>query len=88
MALCKEMTSHAGITTNYHRISNVSLQGTALKCEMDSYVSAEYRELESPADHQYFMFEITVEEEESMGIRQLAYTKIKELPEWEGAEDC
>jgi hypothetical protein len=25
---------------------------------------------------------------ESMGIRKLAYKKIKELPEWEGSEDC
>ena len=29
-----------------------------------------------------------IEEEESMGIRQLAYKKIKELPDWADAEDC
>ena len=40
------------------------------------------------ADSQFFRFEITTEEEESMGIRALCYTKIKELLNWSDAEDC
>lgn len=88
MALQKTLISKEGFETSYHKVSEVSLRETTLNCVVNSYVSKEYRELERPADRQFFSFEITVEEEESMGIRQLAYKKIKELPEWADAEDC
>lgn len=88
MALIKEVISHEGYSTSYHKVDEVSLHDNFLNCVINSYVSHEYRQLERPADRQFFDFNITLEEEESMGIRQLAYKKIKELPEWADAIDC
>ena len=88
MALSKNVVSNEGFITTYHKVNEVSLRDNVLNCVVNSYVSKEYRELERPADHQFFYFEVTVEEEESMGIRQLAYKKIKELEEWADAIDC
>lgn len=88
MALSKVKTNATGVTTTYHRVNDVSLQSNTLNCSLRSYVSQEYREANRPADRAHFEFEITLEEEESMGIRQLCYKKIKELPEWADAADC
>lgn len=88
MALLKNITSKEGFITSYHRINSVSLRDNILNCHIDSYVSKEYRDLERPAQNDFYSFKITIEEEESMGIRQLAYKKIKELPEWTDAENC
>lgn len=88
MALQLNVISDEGVVTNYHKIEEVSLRNGQLSCIVDSYVSREYRELSRPANSQFFIFETDVEEEESMGIRQLAYKKIKELPEWSEAVDC
>jgi hypothetical protein len=88
MALSKNIVSSEGFVTTYHKVNEVSLRDNVMNCVVNSYVSKEYRELERPADRQFFNFEITVEEEESMGIRQLAYKKIKELEEWADAIDC
>ena len=88
MAIQKEIVSQEGFTTNYHKIDRVLLSNNSLNCSLNSYVSHEYRELERPADHKSFRFDITIKEEESMGIRQLAYKKIKELEEWSDAVDC
>ena len=88
MALYKQITSESGCVTSYHSVSAISLHEDVLNCTVNSYVSSEYRALDRPAHRQFFSFNITVEEEESMGIRQLVYAKIKALPEWEGAEDC
>ena len=88
MALLLQKTSPEGFTTEYHKVSDATVRENLLSCSMNSYVSKDYRELERPADHSFFHFSITVEEEESMGIRQLCYKKIKELPEWADAVDC
>ena len=88
MALYKNITSEEGFVTSYHKIQTVSLSDNTLRCHIDSYVSKEYRNLERPAQNDFYSFAITTEEEESMGIRQLAYKKLKELPEWADAEDC
>ena len=88
MALLKEIVNEKGITTNYHKIGHVSLRDNVASCFVDSYVSKDYREKEHSADSQMFRFEITTEEEESMGIRKLCYTKIKQLDEWVDSEDC
>ena len=88
MALLKEITSKEGFVTTYHKVDEVSVRENTLNCVINSYVSREYRELEYPADRQFFDFEITIEEEESMGIRQLAYKKIKETEAWSDATDC
>ena len=88
MALSKQITNENGITTCYHRISHVSLQDSTLTCLVESYVSKDYRESENYADSCVFNFDITVEEEESMGIRQLCYAKLKTLKQWTEAADC
>ena len=88
MALLKDQINEQGVCTKYHRISVVSLNNGILLCRLNSYVSKDYRELEKPAKITNFHFPITVEEEESMGIRQLAYKKIKAHKEWIDAEDC
>lgn len=88
MALNKQLINDKGIVTNYHRVSHVSLNDSTLHCSIESYVSPEYREMEKYADTSHFSFNITVEEEESMGIRALCYTKIKELADWADATDC
>ena len=88
MALSKQIVNEDGITTNYHKVGYVSLQDNTLSCLVNSYVSKDYRNLGRNAASQMFYFEITTEEEESMGIRQLCYTKIKCLEDWIDAEDC
>ena len=88
MALLNSITSTRGVTTTYHKVNEVTVHNGNMHCQVNSYVSKDYRELERPADYLHFEFSITVEEEESMGIRQLAYKKIKELPEWSEAVDC
>lgn len=89
MALCKEkIDPNTGVVTNYHRIYSATVREDTLHCMLSSYVSKDYRQNGESTNIETFYFPITVEEEESMGIRQLAYKKIKELPEWEGAEDC
>ena len=88
MALCKEVVTNQGYATNYHKLTEVSLAGNTLTGLLTSYVTREYRELERPATRKNYYFNVTLEEEESMGIRQLAYKKLKELDEWADAEDC
>ena len=88
MALLKELVNEKGVVTNYHKISGVDLCDSRLHCRVESYVSKDYRDAEKSADSSHFSFEITVAEEESMGIRALCYTKIKALTDWANAIDC
>ena len=88
MALLKEKINERGIITNYHKIGNASLRNNFLYFELESYPSEEYRHKASPAVVELHDFVITLEEEESMGIRQLCYSKLKTKPEWEDAIDC
>ena len=88
MALTKELVNKKGIVTNYHKVSDVTLRDGRLRCRMESYVSKDYRDAEMSADSSSFMFDVTLEEEESMGIRALCYTKIKALEAWADATDC
>ena len=88
MALTKELTNEKGVVTTYHKISHVDLYRDHVHCGIESYVSKDYRDAEQPADSSMFSFDITVAEEESMGIRALCYSKIKALEEWSDAVDC
>ena len=88
MALFKNKISERGIITNYHRFSKVSLQDGILSATLESYPSAEYRQTAEPAEIENYNFSITVQEEESMGIRALCYTKLKTYSQWNDAEDC
>ena len=88
MAVMKERVDDRGIITRYHKIGNVSVRSNLINFVLESYPSKEYRETAQPASVYNYYFEITLEEEESMGIRQLCYTKLKTLDEWADATDC
>ena len=88
MALSKEITNENGIVTNYHKITHIDMFNSTIHCMLESYVSKDYRIAEHSADRTNFSFEITLEEEESMGIRALCYSKIKALEAWSDAIDC
>ena len=89
MALSKQnIDPRTGVTTNYHKISSLILRDNTLYCVLSHFVSKDYRENGNSIDNDSFQFLITIEEEESMGIRKLAYKKIKELPDWAEATDC
>ena len=88
MALLKELINEQGVVTTYHKISRVNLSRNQVYCGIDSYVSKDYRDAEQPADSFVLSFDITVAEEESMGIRALCYNKIKALEAWSDAVDC
>jgi hypothetical protein len=88
MALNKKYVDDKGVETNYHKVSHVTVADGNLSCLVDSYVSKDYREIQKPAFRLFFNFNIELQEEESYGIRQLCYMKIKEQPEWSDATDC
>ena len=88
MALNKEITIDNGAIANYHRINYVNLRDNVLSFSVASYLSEVYRALERPINETYYEFDISVKEEESMGIRRLCYSKLKELEQWASATDC
>lgn len=88
MAFNKTVVTEDGVTLTYHKIGYIHLAANRAKCGVISYESADTRLENSPFLTSSFRFEVTTEEEESMGIRALCYKKLKELPEWADAEDC
>jgi hypothetical protein len=89
MALFKEITNENGITAKYHKISSVLVNNTQIIFYISSYASKEYRDNDAdPVLTSMHRFNMTLEEEESMGIRQLCYFKLKQKAEWSDAEDC
>lgn len=89
MALYKEKISDNGVVSKYHNLGSVSLRKGRLVCHVNSYASKEYRDNNAePVVSIPYTFICSVEEEESMGIRKLVYTKLKTLEEWQDAEDC
>ena len=88
MAFTKSIATENGVTLTYHKIGYVNFFGGTVRGRIFSYESAEDRLTSRPFMGKSFTVKITVEEEESMGIRALCYKKLKELPEWADAEDC
>lgn len=90
MALFKARQVPNGVITNYHRIGYVNLHhDRTLSGILNSYASQEQVTEGNKISSQIFTFKnITKEEEESMGIRQLAYTKLKNTSEWSDSIDC
>ena len=91
MALKKTFLKENGISTLYHKISNVTLRSVeelSLHVQVTSYLNEEYREKEQEIETLFYTFDITKEEEDGMGTRKLAYAKLKTLEEWADAEDC
>lgn len=90
MALYKEILESNGVITTYHRINNVEFNHDKfLTCTLESYVNKEYSKNHlNCINSKFYIFEnIDTSEEENMGIRQLAYTKIKTLSEWKDSID-
>jgi hypothetical protein len=88
MALYKEKRQEDGVTTKYHRI--LFLQNTVNVCNaiaVFSYVDEEARQSEKEGAAPYIK-SITYQKpyDEDMSI-QAAYSYLKTLPEFEGAED-
>ena len=94
MALNKKITKENGIETSYHRIIGVCLEVEAeerlmLIVRLESYLDREYRDKAQPIYSKNYHLPLTSDESvENMSIRQFAYDKLKELPEWEDAIDC
>ena len=89
MALFKENISANGIITKYHNVGRVIAENNQLTCWVYSFANKEYRDNNcEPIDTHCYFFDITVQEEESIGIRKFCYCKLKELQEWLGSEDC
>ena len=82
------------IETSYHRITGVSLEVETEKrlmliVRLESYLDREYRDKAQPIYSKNYHLPLTSDESaENMSIRQFAYDKLKELPEWEDAIDC
>ena len=91
MALKKTFVKENGISTSYHKISNVTLHSAeelSLYVQVTSYLNEEYRQKEQEIETLFYTFGVTEEEENAMGARKLAYAKLKTLEEWADAEDC
>lgn len=93
MALRKTITDRYGITTSYHRVGYISYSPSRhrpcrLTFEVLSFVSDDFSTPTRPLNRCKYTVDVSVEEEESMGLRALCYTKLKEIEEWADAEDC
>ena len=98
MALQKTIVKNNGVEMSYHRITGVDLMvetnsndedSLRLMIRLQSYLNEEYRNKDCPIDSEHYMISITTDEStEISGIRQFAYAKLKELPEWSNAVDC
>ena len=82
------------IETSYHRITGVSLEVETEKrlmliVRLESYLDREYRDKTQPIYSKNYHLPLTSDESvENISIRQFAYDKLKELPEWADAVDC
>lgn len=93
MALRKTITDPQGNTTTYHRVGHISFIPTRYRpCrvtfELLSFATADFKVPNRPLSGFRYTFDVSSDEESSMGIRTLCYTKLKELEEWADAEDC
>ena len=97
MALQKQFIKPNGIETNYHRISDVHLfisdgtqerENNFINISLTSYLNEQKRDEGYAIETHHYYFSIANNEDTSIGIRELAYNKIKTLPEWEGAVNC
>ena len=94
MALSKVFVKPNGITTEYHRISQADLSvrddnpAANLFVTVTSYLNEEYREAGHSIESLHYHFTLEQGEDENIGVRELAYNKIKTLSEWADATDC
>lgn len=94
MALKKVITDHKGISTSYHKITDISVRGKenefySAHAALKSYVSEDIRQesVNNEVEISFYYFNLT-EEEMNGNIFVTMYNKIKALEKFEGAEDC
>lgn len=91
MALEKLITKK-GIEAGYHKITSANLSckndKVNLMIGLTSYVDEAYREKQSPVGSNFYNFVLENEEDFNVGIRELGYSKLKTLKEFEDAKDC
>lgn len=94
MALLKEFVKPNGIKTTYHRVSQASLtaydtdEKDSLFVALTSYLDEEKRNEGHEVETHHYHFTIEDGESTSANVLELAYTKLKELPDWADAVDC
>jgi hypothetical protein len=100
MALNKTITQENGIVTNYHKVTRVNFIDAngekpsekvvplVLQVTVTSFLNEEFREAGHSINSNSYFFAVTNEEEETLGIRKLAYGKLKTLEVFAEAEDC
>ena len=82
------------IETSYHRIIGVCLEAEAedrlmLIVRLESYLDREYRDKAQPIYSKNYHLPLTSDKSvDNTSVRQFAYDKLKELPEWENAIGC
>lgn len=89
MALNKSIQNKNGIITEYHRLDHAIIDhNRTLTCLLNSYLSRQYAIDGNEVDSYDFIFTNITREEENIGLRKLAYKKIKEEIDWADAVDC
>ena len=94
MALKKTITDKKGISTSYHKITEIAVASKEdnayhAHAALKSYVSEDIRQesVDNEVIMKFYYFNLT-EEEMNGNIFVTMYNKIKALPEFEDAEDC
>lgn len=88
MALKKPITQSDGVVTEYHRVFFIeSVINSHISIAVFSYVNANVRQMETDGGTPYKVC-VTYEKDyaENMTIEE-AYSYLKSLPDFEGAED-
>lgn len=93
MALRKTITDQRGNTTVYHRVGFISFDPARhrpcrVTFELLSFATSDFKVPNRPLSRFKYTFDVSSDEESTMGIRTLCYTKLKEIEEWADAEDC
>lgn len=88
MALQKTIKQSDGVTTNYHRIFYIdTIINQSIAIVVSSYIDKDIRDEETPDGGIYHKCRTyTADYKENMTIEE-AYTYLKTLEEFEGAED-
>lgn len=99
MALNKTLIQDNGITTSYHKVTRATFIDSngehpseeyiplRLQVNVTSFLNEDYRKTGYSINSEIYTFDITAADEE-LGIRKLAYTKLKALDAFADAEDC
>ena len=94
MALRKTITDARGITTTYHKISDISIrpgeEDMILRTTVMSYTDEEVRRTNPNLYVEVYdqLFNVTMAELETIPVYTLAYDNLKKLSKFYEAENC